>query len=237
MLDDTPPVALVSPAPPPSDHLPRTGGVDWSLISSVSPEQVCESNDIDTLEAVIATFVRAEFTQTEAQMMPHPQTAKLFRLLQLGMHHLLDCQQQLQTDLAAAEGSAASLRAKVQSVSASLSHARAQVAHSESAEKCLVCGKKFRTIVYLDEHVSRRHAALVPAWRALRSGQVQALDDVMEHIDELRRAVAQTNHALKVRAEPAVAEVRIVSGSDEYAQRMADLARKQDELMEQARFQ
>ena len=234
----------LQPIPPtPSDCLPQTGGVDWSLIASCSPEEVAESNDVETLSAVIETFVRAEWTQTEAQLMPNPLTAKLFRLLQVATHYLLDCQTQLQTDLDASEKAVAMMKAKMKNMAAALARSKDKVIQrerqTEQTEKCVVCGRRFKNIVYLDGHMQRRHAGLVPAWRSLRSGQMQGMDEIMDQIEGLRQAVAKTHLELekrkKIELPPEVSHV--VAPTDQQIKMMNELAQRQEELLEQARMQ
>lgn len=234
----------LQPIPPtPSDCLPQTGGVDWSLIASCSPEEVAESNDVETLSAVIETFVRAEWTQTEAQLMPNPLTAKLFRLLQVATHYLLDCQTELQTDLEKSEKTVTMMKAKMKNMAAALARSKDKVIQrerqTEQTEKCVVCGRRFKNITYLDGHMQRRHAGLVPAWRSLRSGQLQGMEEIMEQIDGLRQAVAKTHLELekrkKVELPPEVSHV--VAPTDQQIKMMNELAQRQEELLEQARMQ
>jgi hypothetical protein len=239
----------LQPIPPNvSDCLPRTGGVDWSLIASCSPETVAETNDVSTLSAVLETFVRAEFTPTEAQLFPNPLSAKLFRLLQIGVHHLLDCQDELREAIDECDRSRAALSAKVKSLTTSLERARTSQARRSEAiaecEKCVVCGKKFRSVGYLDAHFERRHSALIPAWRSLRTGEAAGQGALMEEIAELRAAVARTNLELAKRAQPVPPVTRAAPVPPQPAATaapperwMEDLTRKQDELMEQARLQ
>ncbi|OHT16585.1 hypothetical protein TRFO_41728 [Tritrichomonas foetus] len=224
--------------PTPSDCLPQTGGVDWAIVASCSPEELAETNDIDTLSAIIQSFVHAEFTQTEAQLMPNPLTAKFFRILQIGIQYLLDCQSQLKESLQDSDKTVSQLKTKMKALSAALVRAKDASKKneriSESTEKCIVCGRRFKNVSYLDGHVQRRHGALMPAWRSLRTGQLQGMEDFVEQIEILRQEVAKTHRELERRAER-VPVSHIVSHSDEQIKLMNELVKKQDEMMSQAR--
>lgn len=236
-----PPLQQIPPGP--QSTLPQTGGIDWTIISGCSPDELVKTNDIDTLTAIIQSFIHAQFTQTEAQLMPNPLTAKFFHILQIAVRYLLDCQTELKENLEESEKSIQLLKAKLKNLSASLTRAKDEVKKSErikeSTEKCIVCGRRFKNIGYLDGHVQRRHGALVPAWRSLRTGQMQGMSDFSEQLENLRQEVAKAHHELERRAqiESTKAPVtHIVSHSDEQIRLLRELISKQDEMLNQARM-
>ena len=242
MLTDQNPIQVDQPLPKipptPADCLPQTGGVDWALIASCSPEELAETNDVDTLSAIFRSFVHAEFTQTEAQLMPNPLTAKFFRILQIGIQYLLDCQEQLKESVEDSEKTISALKTKMKALTAALVRAKDASKRneriSEVTEKCVVCGRRFKNISYLDGHVQRRHGALMPAWRSLRTGQLQGMEDFVEQIENLRQEVAKTHRELEKKYEKHPVS-RIVSHTDESVKLMNELIKKQDEMMEQAK--
>ncbi|KAH0786116.1 Zinc finger, C2H2 type family protein [Histomonas meleagridis] len=233
------------PIPPiPNNTLPPVDGVDWSLIASCDPELISESNDIDTLTSVIQTFVKAKFTQTEAQLMPNPLTSKLFHLLQIGIQYLLDCQDQLQSDISSYKKTIQAAKTKIHSLMEAIKRSKEanlkKERFIESTEKCVICGRRFKNITYLDSHVQRRHSALVPAWRSLRSGELQFMDDITDQIELLRKEIARTNRELLKYAtdENKSKHVsHIVSHSNETQQLMNELLKKQEQLFEQTKIQ
>ena len=233
----------LEPIPPtPQATLPQTGGIDWTIISSCSPEELAETKDIETLTAIIQSFIHARFTQTEAQLMPNPLTSKFFRILQIAIQYLLECQAELKENLEESEKAEQLLQAKLKNLSASLIRAKDEVKKSqiikETTEKCIVCGRRFKTIKYLDGHVQRRHGALMPAWRSLRTGELQGMNDFAEQIESLRQEVAKAHRELERRAEQEVQKApvsHIVSHSDEQIRLIKELIERQDQMMNLAR--
>lgn len=232
----------LQPIPPgPQATLPQTGGIDWTIISSCSPEELVKTNDVDTLTAIIQSFIHSQFTQTEAQLMPNPLTAKFFHILKIAVQYLLDCQTELKESLDESEKSNQLLKEKLRNLSASLVRAKDEVKKSEkikeSTEKCIVCGRRFKNIGYLDGHVQRRHGALIPAWRSLRTGQMQGMSDFTEQLENIRQEVAKAHHELERRAQMEASKApvtHIVSHSDEQIRLLRELISKQDEMLKQA---
>lgn len=233
----------LQPIPPtPQATLPQTGGIDWTIISSCSPEEIVKTDDIETLTAIIQSFIHAQFTQTEAQLMPNPLTSKFFHILQIAVRHLLNCQAELKESLEESLKAEQLLKAKLKNLSSSLLRAKDETKKmeriKETTEKCIVCGRRFKNIGYLDGHVQRRHGALMPAWRSLRTGQLQGMEDFTEQIQILRQEVAKAHHELEKRArQTEKAPIsHIVSHSDEQVRLMRELVAKQDEILNQAKL-
>lgn len=226
--------------PTPQQTFPQTGGINWQIIAGCSPEEVAETNDIQTMRAVLETFVNAEFSQTEAQLMPNPIVAKLFRLLQIGVSYLFDCQEELQNDLTESDKKFNLLKAKEKKLNAALNKAKDMVRKkekaAESTEKCIVCGRRFKNVEYLDGHMQRRHGALVPAWKSLRCGQMQGLDGIMEQIDDLKQALAKAQHELNKRRNVEIENpnvVHITDHTDEQVRMLQKLHEQQELLLQQ----
>ena len=202
---DQPGLPNIPPTPP--STLPQTGGLDWSLVASTDPDTLAKTNDVEALEAIIQSFIKAQFTQTEAQLMPNPLSAKFFRILQISVNYLLDCQAELQNQTQEYHKLAATLQAKTKKLSAALSSAQESQevfrGKMENTQKCIVCSHRFKNMEYLDAHMQRRHAALMPAWRSLRIGEMQGYGEMMDLISDLRQQIA------RLQAQIAEQQVRI----------------------------
>lgn len=231
-----------SACPRSSQNLPQTGGFDWTIVTSCDPQMLVETQDIDTLSAIIESFIHAEFTQTEAELFPNPLTRKFFCILQIAVKYLLECQDTLKENNEESDRMNEELKTKIKKLQASLLRSKEISKRNEklkdTTEKCVVCGRRFKTIKYLDGHIQRRHADLMPAWRSLRSGELQGMEHFSEQLENLRQEVARTHMELERQAQKQANKApvtHIVSHSDEQVQLMKQLVQKQDEIIQQAR--
>lgn len=167
-------------------------GMDWNLISKCSPESIVENNDVDRLEEIVKAFTKAKFSSADSKIIPNPLGQKLLRLLQISITYLLDCQKQLQQELHLADAREDTANAKVSKYSTVIKELKGKLNQNNEVEKCIVCGKRYKNIAYLDSHMERRHNALLPAWKSLRCGEIHGLKDIIGELENLRNVIAQT---------------------------------------------
>lgn len=226
-----------SPDIPPTPHpgLPSTGGLNWNIVASCSPEEIAKTNDIKTIEALLNSFLNSRFTNTEAQLLPNPLAAKFYRLLQIGVQYIYDTQEHLREIVRQSDASNKELKEKLRTLTSAVAHLKNKVGKKtgEGSEKCVVCHRVFKSLEYLDSHMQRRHAALVPAWKSLRSGTPQGLEDITDQITHLRQAISKTRAELSHAVADHADVHHIVEQPDMQLRALVELNEKQDRLIEQ----
>jgi len=180
---------------------------DWNLLNSLNPETISATDDSESLERVLYSFVDSKFGAVERQFLPFPLSAKLYQMLQLGVDYLLRKQAKLLRQLAQRDAHIERLEHKVEKAIERLdtlprtANTEVTVVHS-----CPVCSRAFKAILYLDKHISKCHPQQVDAWRALREGRPygvsKAFADLHMDIDHLRACV--TRQEFEERREIAV---------------------------------
>lgn len=243
MIGDKPPnlppepkrTALPDIPPTPHPGLPSTGGLNWNIVAACSHEEIAKTNDVKTIEALLNSFLNSRFTNTEAQLLPNPLAAKFYRLLQIGVQYIYDTQEHLRKILKQSDEDNKSLKEKLRTVTAAVSHLKNKVGKKpgEGSEKCIVCHRVFKSLEYLDGHMQRRHAALVPAWKSLRSGHPQGLEDITDQITNLRQAISKTRTELSHAVADHNDVRHIVEQPDMQLRALVELNEKQDRLIEQ----
>lgn len=215
-------------------YVPENGGFNWSIIASCSPEDVAITNDVHTVEAIIHSLINSKFSQTEVQLFPNPITAKFFRLMQIGVKYLVDKNKLFEKSLTDAKVLNDELKIKIRSINEKASNLKAQIdARNNLSEKCPVCRKIFKNMDFLDKHIQRRHASLVPAWTSLRTGKLNGLEEIDGQLVELRRAISQTkSELLHSRINQQNNVVHIIDKQDDQLKELIELNEKQNKLIE-----
>ena len=228
------------PIPPtPYPGLPETGGLNWNIIAACSPEEVLKTNDVKTIEAILSSFVNSQFSNVEAQLLPNPLAAKFYRLLQISVQFLFDTQRELEKIIKETQKNNDSLKNKLRALTHAFNKLKNKIHKpSDNSEKCVVCHKVFKSLDFLDSHMQRRHAALVPAWRSLRTGYPHGLEDINDELVNLRLQISKARSELaRVQKEQAENVHHIIEQPDMQLRALRELNDKQNELLEQHKNQ
>lgn len=207
-------------------------GMDWNLIAECSPESIVENNDIDRLEEIVKAFTKAKFSTAESKIIPNPLGIKLLRLLQISITYLLDCQKQLQQELKSSDLREDTANAKISKYSTMVKELKGKLNQNAEVEKCIVCGKRYKNMAYLDSHMERRHNALLPAWKSLRCGEIHGLKDIIGELENLRNVIAQTRREAAILRKKKTDEPKEVKLPQEQIELINQLKNNQQVLIE-----
>ena len=209
-------------------------GFDWKLVVECSPEEIAEKNDIDTLEAIVKSFTKSKFSRTDSKILPTPLSKKLFRILQIAINYLLDCQKQLTNEINDDETQIETLKFKTKKYK-NLAKLLKEKQQKPDSEKCIVCGRKFKNISYLDSHMERRHNALLPAWKSLRCGEIHGLQDIISEIENLRGIIAQTRKETRYARKKRQEQPKPIPMTQEQLELINNLKNNQEVLIAQTK--
>ena len=209
-------------------------GMQWKLIAESSPEDIAQNNDIDKLEEIVKSFVNAKFSKTDSKILPSPLSQKLFRILQIAVAYLLDCQKQLSSEINDDETEIETLKAKNKKYKNIIVMLK-EKQQKPDVEKCIVCGRKFKNVSYLDSHMERRHNALLPAWKSLRCGEIHGLQDIIGEIENLRKVIAQTRKETAMARKMQEQQPKAVQIPKEQLELMNNLRNNQEVLIEKTK--
>jgi hypothetical protein len=169
---------------------------DWNLVNRLNPETVEATQDSESLEKVLYSFVDSKFGAVERQFLPFPLSAKFYRLLQLGTDYLLKKLTKVQRQLSQKDKEIGRMREKVErSIEAldrvpRMANTDVSIVHS-----CPVCSRAFKAVLYLDNHMTKCHPDLLDAWRCLREGHPyglsKALQDLQQDVGHLRSCLTR----------------------------------------------
>jgi hypothetical protein len=149
---------------------------DWNLVNRLNPDTVEATQDSESLEQVLYSFVDSKFGAVERQFLPFPLSATFYRLLQLGTDYLLKKLMKAQRQLSQKDREIEGLREKVARSVEALDRVPRMV-NTELAvvHSCQVCSRGFKAILYLDRHIPKCHPDVRDAWQSLRDGQPYGL--------------------------------------------------------------
>jgi hypothetical protein len=182
---------------------------DWNLINRLNPETVEATQDSESLEKVLYSFVDSKFGAVERQFLPFPLSAKFYRLLQMGVDYLLKKFTKAQRQLSQKDKEIERMREKVErSIEAldrvpRMANTDVSIVHS-----CPVCSRAFKALLYVDNHMTKCHPEFLDAWRALRDGRPyglsKAVQDLHDDIGHLRSCL--TRQELEAKKPPPVSD-------------------------------
>lgn len=220
----------------PIEYPDTDGGMDWNLITDTSPEELAKNNDIDSLENILKSFIKAKFTKSDSLIITHPLAQKLFSILQVAFTYLMDCQRNLQNELDKADSLNDILELRNRKKNAVIEQCRRKLDRPD-AEKCIVCQRKFKNIEYLDKHFERRHHNLLSAYKSLRYGELVDYNNIKQEIDEFRVAIAESKKELERQAKKQLEKQKQVAPKvhPEQLRLMKKIKENQDMLIEKTK--
>ena len=168
-------------------------GIDWNFINSCDPVMIHETKDFNSLQSFISSFMNSKLTQSDKSVLSHPLSFKLIQLLQITIQYMYDCQQELSSTIDELNDSNQIYNQKVQLLVKPQNQSAVLLRDAyHDFEKCAVCGKKFKTIKHLDQHMKKKHSEHLLAWKSLRinnpidpSNRVKELQDEITFLKEL----------------------------------------------------
>lgn len=172
---------------------------DWNLLNRTNLATVQATNDTESMEKILYSFVDSKFGPVDRQFLPFPLSAKLYHALQLGVDYLLKSQTKLQRQLQEKQKEIEYLTHKLEKSFQRLdkmprtSQCDVTVVHS-----CPVCQRAFKALLFLDKHMLKCHPKEVDAWKALREGQpygvTKAFEELHQDIDHLRSVITRQGY-------------------------------------------
>jgi hypothetical protein len=169
---------------------------DWNLVNRLNPAAIEATQDSDSLEKLIYSFVDSKFGAVERQFLPFPLSAKFYHLLQLGTDYLLKKIMKLQQNLKKKDEEIQYLAHKLEKT-VQVMDALPRIATREVSvvHSCPVCQRAFRALLFLDKHVKKCHPMEHDAWVALRNqipyGLSRAVRELNEDVTGLRASVTR----------------------------------------------
>lgn len=144
-------------------------GLDWNFIGSCDPIMIYETKDFNKLQQFTSSFGNSKLTDRDKSILSHPLAYNLTQLLQVTMKYMFDCQEQLKSEIEALQNQNALYKEKVKLLTREKNRSDALAREGyHNFEKCPVCGKKFKSIKYVDNHIVRHHHEHLLAWKSLR---------------------------------------------------------------------
>lgn len=144
-------------------------GLDWNFISSCDPVMIHETKDFNSLQLFTSSFINSKLTQSDKAVLSHPLSFKLIQLLQITIQYMYDCQQELSSTIDELNESNKIYKQKIQLLVKEQNRTAVLLRDAyHDFEKCPVCGKKFKTIKHVDQHMKKNHSEHLLAWKSLR---------------------------------------------------------------------
>jgi hypothetical protein len=169
---------------------------DWNLVNRLHPDTIRATQDTESLDKLLYSFVDSKYGAVERQFLPFPLSAKFFQLLQIGVDYLLRKLTKTQKQVSQKETEIEYLRHKLEKSVERLdslpkfTNSEVKVVHS-----CPVCSRAFKAMLYLDKHVRKCHANQMDAWHALRNDEPYgisiAFKELHQDIDHLRSCITR----------------------------------------------
>jgi len=216
-------------------EIPISGdGIDWGLISECNIEYLVEDNKIDDLEQIISSFMKSKLDGQDSRIFNHPLAIKMFKILQVAINYYGDCQKQLMDKNEQLSEKIQKMKSKKHKSKSKIEELKAKLAIPQP-EKCIVCGRKFKNMEYLDSHVERRHSGLITAWRSLRCGELCGIDGVVEEIEKLRAALEKTKLEMKEQKIKKQSKSPVSKENEEQLKLIIELKEKQEQMLQQVK--
>ena len=172
--------------------------IDWNLVAVLDPEIIQRIKDFDSLQKIITNFTSANFTDGCSKVLTHPLSIRLCQLLQIGFQIMDSSQKELKKiidDDAAYKEKLTSALKKLKT-KLTLTEEKLKI-KSIPYDKCPVCGKKFKSLDYVDKHIYTRHNELSECWDCMRGRKNPAkepeLQQVLDEITRLKASISKNN--------------------------------------------
>ena len=158
--------------------------IDWELVAETDPAVLRKTRDPKTIEKLIGSFISANALFEDPSFCPPDMVLKLFSLMQIAVKDLIDDNRSL------AEANR-TLTQKVKTLRSDKKERRkAQTLEyhvPKVAFQCQFCPKMFKTPVFLNAHVKRRHPETLLA----------STVDVNPHTQPVQRHVVETQQVAR----------------------------------------
>lgn len=172
---------------------------DWTYLNSLNADVLRESNNEETYENIIHSYIDAKFGNVEMQFFPFPLSRKFFEIMQLSIRFLVNKIMKLNNTIKMKNDEIEYMRhkyaktiQKVDSLPQTILAKDVVPVHS-----CPVCGRFFKAMMYLDKHFNKEHLEYTDAWSALRHntpyGVSREAAMMRNDIDDIRACVTRQN--------------------------------------------
>lgn len=162
-------------------------GIDWEFINSCDPVMIYETQDFDSIQLFISSFMNSKLTHPDKKILSHPLSVKLIQLLQLTIQYMYSCQQELSSTIDELNDKNKIYKQKIQLLVKEQNRSAVLLRDAyQDFEKCPVCGKKYKTIKHVDQHMQKNHKEHLLAWKSLRiNNPIDPSQRVKELQDEI----------------------------------------------------
>jgi len=199
------PNAPSNPPPIPGQSRGKPEPIDWNLVSVLDPEIIRRVKDFDSLQQFLLHFANANFVAGDSKILFHPLSIRLCQLLQICIDFMNKGQMDLKKLTENQADEIDKLKNELALTSRKLKKSEKNLKiKSQPFEKCVICGKKFVSMDYLEKHVYIKHSDYIDHWDCLRGKTKPKKNDdmsrVLKEIEDLRRniKIEKGNSEIKV---------------------------------------
>lgn len=186
----------MAPPIPGVQNRPRLEPIDWNLVAVLNADIIRRTKDYDSLQKLVQIFMAAKLYPGSSRILAHPLCLRLCQLLQVAFEYLNYCQTELSAMNTKLEEENAKLTEKSAKLSSKLKKAE-QVIKIKSLpyDRCPVCEKKFKSLDFVDRHITNRHTELADAWSIIRgrkppkSNENDNVQKILDKIDHLKSSL------------------------------------------------
>ena len=164
---------------------------DWNFLNIINYDIIKESNDYDSLEKIIYSFVDSNFGQVETKFLPHPISEKFYKILQLSINYLLKQNQKILKEKKRIEKENQNLKLKLQNIIEKYEKFTFNsVQNLNIVFSCPICEKLFKSNLYLDKHIKKEHSDKFQFWLSFKKNEKipykEDIESIQKELDIIR---------------------------------------------------
>ena len=157
---------------------------DWSIVNKLDQNTIENGSDKSLISRFLKMVLNSDFSMLSPSSFPRPLFPKLLTLLQTEIHFLLVKRNSLKNIINDANIQNQKLKEMFSENEQKLNSANQQIERMKmqeanltkqlhnlkvQGETCPICGKRFKTLEYIDKHILNRHKEFLEAWKCIRN--------------------------------------------------------------------
>ena len=119
---------------------------DWNLVNQYDPDAVAENEDVDSISAIISSFILCQFTSADFEFVKVPAVFRLLRLLQVSLSYQMKSQAIITAENDDLEHELAEVKSIEEKLRDKLDVAVSEVKKWKRAGRCPVCNAAFENL-------------------------------------------------------------------------------------------
>ncbi|KAH0790627.1 Zinc finger, C2H2 type family protein [Histomonas meleagridis] len=153
----------------------------WNYVQSSDPNSIRITNDTVALNKIMNLFVQTDFSR-DPRVNKNPTLVKLLHLIQLVLHYMSRCQDELKNISEQKSDQILKLKAQDKKYKPLFEKYYTLWKRSKRAAKCPSCYRLFESMDHLDGHIKRRHPHFLEAWVSIRQNKECEVQDTTKQM-------------------------------------------------------